>query len=56
MIYRYVCLLVVVLLTTNYSQIKAQDSIAVYVQQALKNNPKIRADFAAYEASMIITV
>nr|WP_320038669.1 TolC family protein [uncultured Bacteroides sp.] len=52
MIYRYICLLVVLLLTTNYSQIKAQDSIAVYVQQALKNNPKIRADFAAYEASM----
>ena len=52
MTYRYICLLVVVLLTTIHSQIKAQDSIAVYVQQALKNNPKIRADFAAYEASM----
>jgi len=51
MTYRYICLLVVVLLTTN-NQLKAQDSIAVYVQQALKNNPKIRADFAAYEASM----
>ncbi len=30
----------------------AQDSLAVYVEQAVKNNPRVRADFAAYQASL----
>ncbi len=42
----------VILLTTNLSWLNAQDSIAVYVEQAVKNNPKVRADFATYQASL----
>jgi len=49
--FKYVCLSVI-LLIINPSLLKAQDSLAVYVEQAVKNNPKVRADFAAYQASL----
>jgi len=40
------------LLAANANHLRAQDSLAVYVEQAAKNNPKVRADFAAYQASL----
>ncbi|BEG99216.1 TolC family protein [Bacteroides sedimenti] len=49
--FKYVCLLVMLLVAGN-SQLWAQDSLAVYVQQAIKNNPKVHADFVAYQASL----
>lgn len=49
--FKYVCLLVMLLVVGN-SQLWAQDSLAVYVQQAIKNNPKVHADFVAYQASL----
>lgn len=48
---KYVCWSVM-LLTTNLSPLKAQDSLATYMEQAAKNNPKVRADFASYQASL----
>ena len=40
------------LLAASANHLRAQDSLAVYVEQAAKNNPKVRADFAAYQASL----
>ena len=42
----------VIILTTGFSRLNAQDSLTVYVEQAVKNNPRVRADFAAYQASL----
>jgi outer membrane protein TolC len=50
-IIKYACLSVI-LLTSSFNQLKAQDSLAVYVEQAAKNNPKLRADFATYQAAL----
>lgn len=50
-IFKYACLSVI-LLTTSFGHLKAQDSLAVYMERAVKNNPKVRADFAAYQASL----
>ena len=40
------------LVAMPYGPVQAQDSLAVYVERAVKNNPKVRADFAAYQASL----